>query len=183
MTNWKGEESSSGCSVSLSSLLRAEQQLPSGRTCCLTLPGCCEGSILFVTVCQHMSDMLSFIRGAQHEVCVCVSGEGVCTCVTLYVYLNAIDFPYISAAHPHACSLERWPVNSPWCRRELLFVLRASQSLRHSNAPSWPLTPTVSRLWLLKALSECWVTRWMVWAWHGPALLWKSGTKRGKHSM
>lgn len=48
------------------------EQWPIVQTACLTLPGCCEGSIVFVTICLHLSDILSFILKFQHQVCVCV---------------------------------------------------------------------------------------------------------------
>ena len=62
-------ENHTGWNVNLTSLFFAEQ-LPSGQTPCLTAPGCCEGSILFVAICLHQSDMLSFIWRPQHQVCV-----------------------------------------------------------------------------------------------------------------
>lgn len=60
-----------GSNVSIISNLFAEQW-PGGKTSSLTLPDCCEGSVVFITNCLQLSDMLSFIFRSQHEVCGCM---------------------------------------------------------------------------------------------------------------
>lgn len=77
------------------------------------------GSIWFVTICLHLSDMLSFIWRTQHQV---YSMSVVCASVCLlYTYTCMLLIFHICVpAHAQTCApLEQWSANPRCWLREL----------------------------------------------------------------
>lgn len=119
-------------------LCRVEAQY---QAACLTLEGCCQGSIVLVTICLHLSDMLSFILRHRHQVCACshtITHIRVCMCVCFWVTTLLISYV-------HTCtdvlSPKQQPINFRQYLRELGSCFRVLWLCNTTNCKMATHTP------------------------------------------